>query len=1341
MNSPSPQTSTAAPQPPSAARRVVRRLMWALLLTLLLLVGGLSAAWVWAGSAGSLATALNWTQRLVHDRAETWGELSVDEVRGSLRHGGQIGHLAWSLDGLRVEAQDVAWSLDDALWWALLRREALRPGPLRMAQLRIDDQRPERPNEPSSGLPALNLPVALQWDLQVQRLIWRGSREVALEDLRAHYAYDMGLSLASGAPAHRLDLQQLRWAEGGARVQLKAQAELSLAEAWPLRLNAQAELETPLPEGPTAQVDAQLALTGRLAEAVPSLRLQAQAQQRVSTGVAPSLQADVAVRGGDAPGIEQADVRLKDFNLAALWAAAPRTALSGQLQAKPQGQGWAVQADLRNAAPAPADQGGLPLKRVQAHLQQDGERWRLSELQVDTAGGQVRGQAQVRVHPSDAAWQFSDWQGEVQWRQVQLQQWWAAASPMTLDGEADARLLSAPEASPARIAWQVDGRAQPPSTPARIEAAPRLQLQGEWQAPWQEPAAGVLTLRRAQWRGAGVQGQAQGQWDHAQRAWDGQIELQLPGARLDSQGRIAAREGQGDLRWQVSDAAQVLGWLNSLRQWPWLGPQLEASLSGALPHDLAGEAQAQIAWQGGWGAWAWPLPEGSTRPRAWPRLTVDLRVPNLRVQPMAEAAATTLSAVHVRGGGAKQGWSFDTAGQLSRATGAVQWRSAGDLTVSAEDLQTGQLQLSELSLALRPQADALPRARLNLAQALNLDWRLKPGALTLQAAPGALLLSEEGAALAPLRLAWQALAWRDQTLSSQGQLQGLSWPWLQRLTRWAQAADGQSLEADPLAANGVSGDLQLRGEWSLQWPPQAGQAVSLSLMRESGDLRWTPLTPSAASAEPIAAGIEEASLRLSMVAGQTQARLRWRSARMGQATGDLQLPWSASAEQPAPPPATALSGQVDLDFPEVGLWSALSPPGWRVMGRIAARVAIAGTVSAPQWQGELQADDLAVRSSVNGLSFDQGRLRATLSQQGVQLQAFSLQGAGGEAVGGRIEATGHAQWSPGAGLDAIVVHLEAQAQRLRVSNQVDRRLTLSGDVTADLQGQVLRVRGAVVTDAARIVLPDEFAPRLGEDVIVRGTRALTPSEEARRVKPDVQLSFDFGERFTVSGQGMETRLAGAVTLRATPDDPTPSVVGEVRTVDGTYRAYGQKLAIETGVLRFTGPSDDPALDILALRAMPRDSEQQVGVKVSGSAQAPRVSLYAAPDLPDVDKLAWLVLGRPASAAGAQSFVLQQALRNVMANSGAPTEGGLADALQLDSIGLEDRVDASDPEATQTALVLGKRVSDRLYLSYERTLSGTMSTVSMLYQLSRRFTLRARTGTENAVDLIFTLQYR
>ena len=49
--------------------------------------------------------------------------------------------------------------------------------------------------------------------------------------------------------------------------------------------------------------------------------------------------------------------------------------------------------------------------------------------------------------------------------------------------------------------------------------------------------------------------------------------------------------------------------------------------------------------------------------------------------------------------------------------------------------------------------------------------------------------------------------------------------------------------------------------------------------------------------------------------------------------------------------------------------------------------------------------------------------------------------------------------------------------------------------------------------------------------------------------------------------------------------------------------------------------------------------------------------------------------------------------------------------------------------------VGKRLSDRLYLSYEQSLSGAMSTVSILYDLSKSLTLRARAGTENAIGFV------
>ncbi len=75
------------------------------------------------------------------------------------------------------------------------------------------------------------------------------------------------------------------------------------------------------------------------------------------------------------------------------------------------------------------------------------------------------------------------------------------------------------------------------------------------------------------------------------------------------------------------------------------------------------------------------------------------------------------------------------------------------------------------------------------------------------------------------------------------------------------------------------------------------------------------------------------------------------------------------------------------------------------------------------------------------------------------------------------------------------------------------------------------------------------------------------------------------------------------------------------------------------MLRFTGRIDNPALDILAIRP---NIVQRVGVLITGTAQAPFVRLYAEPDLPDAEKLAWLVTGRAAPSCGAEAALVQQA---------------------------------------------------------------------------------------------------
>src|SRR5574343_273652 len=136
---------------------------------------------------------------------------------------------------------------------------------------------------------------------------------------------------------------------------------------------------------------------------------------------------------------------------------------------------------------------------------------------------------------------------------------------------------------------------------------------------------------------------------------------------------------------------------------------------------------------------------------------------------------------------------------------------------------------------------------------------------------------------------------------------------------------------------------------------------------------------------------------------------------------------------------------------------------------------------------------------------------------------------------------------------------------------------------------------------------------------------------ALRPKLDLDIATDLGANFLFSGAGLSSRLAGEVRITAKGRD-LPRASGTIRTRDGRFDAYGQKLAIERGVLSFNGLLDNPALDVRAVR---KGLAVEPGVQISGTAQKPVVKLVSDPDLPDTEKLAWLVLGHGPEQRGAR----------------------------------------------------------------------------------------------------------
>jgi translocation and assembly module TamB len=242
---------------------------------------------------------------------------------------------------------------------------------------------------------------------------------------------------------------------------------------------------------------------------------------------------------------------------------------------------------------------------------------------------------------------------------------------------------------------------------------------------------------------------------------------------------------------------------------------------------------------------------------------------------------------------------------------------------------------------------------------------------------------------------------------------------------------------------------------------------------------------------------------------------------------------------------------------------------------------------------------------------------------------------------------------------------------------------------------------------------------------------------------------------------VDARLGGELTLSGVLP-AAPRVRGLVDVRDGTFSAYGRRLEITRGLIRFAGELDNPVLDIVAMR---RDQQVEAGVSVTGSALAPRIRLVSEPDLPEAQKLAWLVLGMgldDVSNAG-QARALSEAALALLGRSDEGLIAGLTQRLGIDAVSLgatgnspRDRLgtarlappipgastssgvssSAAAGAARQDVVTVSKRLSSRLTLSYERGLSGLWNLVRLQYDISRRLSLRAQSGTENALDLLY-----
>jgi translocation and assembly module TamB len=1273
-------------------------LIWRLVATCLMALLGLAVSfWLWSGSNGSLATALHYAL----PQLPAGQTAVVSAVNGSLRDGGQIGRLRWQGLGFVIEATDVTVAWD---WRGLLQRE-LRLSRLAVRRVVVEDNRPPSPARPPGDL---SLPLRLSAQVSVTELDWHGTAplQLQLRQLAGNYIFD--------SEEHRLDKGEVRISSGTYQVQGHMQARAPQA----LSLTVSGTVQTRVPSiTQLMNLQAQASLEGVLAGTDAELQLRAKLQPSTGGGGQRSpVQADVQarLRPWQAQPVVSATANWQGLDLAALWPQAPHTLSSGQATVAPSGPGWRADVKLDNRQSASLDRQGLPIDQLQAALLYRDGSWLLESVLASSAGGRIEGRGSYIAKAGQS--ESPVWQGSATLRNINPRALHSQLPAANLDGELTASQSGAGLSFSANLQTRA-GLSAGQNPLAQIgQRLKAIGLEGHWRTP-------RLQLDRLDLQTDEARLGGQLALDTQSRTAEGRLNLTLPGGAAQLNGTLASGTGGGDIKLNITQAALAARWLS---QWPGV-----AGTAAYLPR--GGELQLDGRWQGGWQNFERDL-----------QLTLALRSPRLDLPGQGASGSNwQLRDLQADLSGRLDALAFNAQALSLRNEQRLQVQTRGRAALLAEGHWEVQVAQAQLGL----QDPALPgRWAMQLSQAAMLNWVQRGTNSTLTLSAGSLELS--GPAPGTAQVAWQPARWSHGTArpeepaewQSQGRIDGLPLAWLELL--------GQTR----IANLGLRGNLVFGGEWDAR----GGTAlqVTASLARTSGDLRLLTEEVQLGALSNLGdlnAGVRQARLRLLIEGAQLKALLDWDSERAGQAQAEL-----ASLLQTGPdgwhwPAEAPLSGTLKVQLPPVGAWSLLAPPGWRLRGTLDADATLYGTRAAPLWRGRLQAQDLAVRSVADGIDFSQGQLRVRLDGQSMEIEEFTLRGATlAGSSGGTVTVAGNVRWPVSDGrtatplLNRLRMDLVAQARSLRVSARVDRRLVISGQLKANLEGGQLALRGTLTADQALFILPEDSAPQLGDDVRVRrpGAPVVTAAPVKEPVvlglRPDVLLTLDLGPDFQVRGRGLITRVAGSVTLRNVNERSlAPLLRGELRTVQGSYKAYGQQLDIEAGVLRFAGPYDNPALDILAIRP---NLSQRVGVQITGTAIAPVVRLYAEPELPEAEKLAWLVLGRSAGTGGAEAAVLQQAALALLGGTGRGLPGSLGQALGLDEVTMRGSTSNADGTTTGATVTVGKRLSRDFYVAYERSLAGTLGTLYIFFDLSRRLTLRAQTGEQSAVDLIFTLRY-
>ena len=303
----------------------------------------------------------------------------------------------------------------------------------------------------------------------------------------------------------------------------------------------------------------------------------------------------------------------------------------------------------------------------------------------------------------------------------------------------------------------------------------------------------------------------------------------------------------------------------------------------------------------------------------------------------------------------------------------------------------------------------------------------------------------------------------------------------------------------------------------------------------------------------------------------------------------------------------------------------------------------------------------------------------------------------------------------------------------RAAANLDAQVTL---------GEILDIKGEVEIPRAMISVNDVSSSGTnvsGDEILVpeEGTQALM-RQAPSNFKSAMDLKVKMGDDVRFSALDMvEGRLGGGLNITKRVSDNTIRANGEINIVDGAADIYGRRFNFATARVLFKNEIANPSLNIEVVADEDSlEDDVQVGVRVTGTANAPDINLFSKPNMSQNEILSYILYGH-----GLDKNVLQQDSNNsnLLLGLGVSGISGLATGI-AESFGVRDIQFNTEGSGDEMQVAVQGYITRKLRLSYGYGIFSTIGEFKLRYELIDSFYVEFISALNQTVDLIYSFDF-